>query len=632
VKRVFVALLAVYVATLAPDVTFWDAGEFITAGWTLGIPHPPGTPLYVLLLRGWALLLSPLAPPAAAMNLLSAAATAAACALGAFMLLRQGVDRTAAAAAGFVAGTMATVWLNATETEVYSVSLLLGVLAIWSALRYSAGGERRWLLLSAYMLALAVPVHISALLAGPAVIHAVWRRSGDAGSAADASIAAGVWLIAVGAGRVSAPVVMAGAGLVAAGGSIRRKSPAAGAPVAAMAILIAIVALSAVAYLYVRAAHDPLLNQGDPSTLGALGDVVARRQYAVAPLWPRQAPLWLQGANLLQYADWQVALSLGPEGRPSIGRTFAAAVFVLFGIVGSASHHRANRDGWRTLLLLLLGGSVGAAIYLNLKAGPSFGLGGITDGLPREARDRDYFFIFGFWVWGLWAGMGCVGAARWLRLPPLAGFAAASLPLLLNFNAVSRSEAPHDRLPLLFATELLASTPRNGVLLVAGDNDTYPVWYLQGVRHFRRDVIVVTLPLLGAAWYREELARRHDLIGSRAEWRGSVAAARDVAARAARQGRPLAAAVTIRARDRRQIDPSLEVPRGLVFVSGDSAPVGVSAAAAERISAFVGGTAPSPRLDPLPEYIAGLLECPAYALQRVAGSSSASLDSRCNLR
>src|SRR5262245_63035111 len=70
-------VLAVYVLTLAPTVTFWDAGEFIAAARTLGIPHPPGTPLFVMIAHTWGLLV-PIGEFAYRTNLLSAIFSASA--------------------------------------------------------------------------------------------------------------------------------------------------------------------------------------------------------------------------------------------------------------------------------------------------------------------------------------------------------------------------------------------------------------------------------------------------------------------------------------------------------------------------------------------------------------------------
>lgn len=146
---------------MAPGVTFWDAGEFIAAAHGFGIPHPPGTPLYVALGRSWIIATGWLLGSARAMNLLSALCTAMAGGLTALMIARETRASDAgaswgAAGAGLVAGLMFSVWSNATETEVYAVALLHVVLMLLCAAEADDGPRgARWTLLTAYLIALA---------------------------------------------------------------------------------------------------------------------------------------------------------------------------------------------------------------------------------------------------------------------------------------------------------------------------------------------------------------------------------------------------------------------------------------------------------------------------------------------
>ena len=55
--------------------------------------------------------------------------------------------------------------------------------------------------------------------------------------------------------------------------------------------------------------------------------------------------------------------------------------------------------------LLFAAGTIGVVMYLNLKAGPSYGVGFLPTNAPHEARERHYFFVLGFVCWGLWAGI-----------------------------------------------------------------------------------------------------------------------------------------------------------------------------------------------------------------------------------
>ena len=659
------ALLLVYVATLAPSVTFWDAGEFIAAARVFGIPHPPGTPLFVALLDSWARLWWFL-PFASATNFLSACCTAAAAGVTACWIARATRSPWVGIAAAIVAGSMSSVWANATETEVYAASLCLAIVAVAAAETAGRTGERRWTLLAGYLLALALPLHLSALVAAPVVIYlAIDRADGTRDWNAGAGLL-GVALAAAAVSRLSAPLLAAGVIVMLASPFASRfiVRTAAGVPVTgrelspraqrwtgAWLVLLVAVACSALLVMLLRARFDPPIDQGHPANIRALADVIARRQYDVQGMWPRQAPVWLQVANWAEYADWQFALSLAPTVIPSVGRVFVTLMFAVLGIAGARWHRGVDRRSWRAVALLFFCGSLGVLIYLNLKAGASFAWELVPDPAIHEARDRDYFFVLGFWAWGIWAGLGAMRLGQRLRLTSdlarLIGLAVAALPLALNWRAVSRRAEPDARVPSAVARALLEPLPKGAMLIVGGDNDSYPLWYAQLVEHRRPDVITVTVPLLGAQWYADEMSRRWGLTGAVALEFPDVRARRLVAD-AMRVGRTVAVSMDVAASDRNQLWPSWTVI-GLVAVAQqtsikhddhsirDSSVISIDRDAtfdqARRIRSWLGDGTVRESLDPAMAHFAALLDCPRKLAALPRGQPpSDSLASACNLR
>lgn len=653
-------LLAIYLLTLAPSVTFWDAGEFLAAFESFGIPHPPGTPLYVAFGRAWSALLP--VDPAVAGNALSALCSAGAGAALAWLLARRVGDEATAVAAAVGSGVVFSVWANATETEVYAAVLLLVALTLVAAERAARRpDDPRAEALVAYAIVLAVPLHLAALVAAPsaALLASSGARrelpGGTDAASPDPGIdrarlarLSGVAVFAMGAARVSWWLAAIGGAIVLAGVIAERRearpplaSPSSRRSLALGLLGVAAVALSPLVVLLVRATFDPAINQGNPATWSALVDVVARRQYAsVSPL-ERQAPLWLQLGNVLQWADWQFAFGLAPRVEPAWARTPITITYALLGAVGLVVHRRRDEASFRALLMLLVAGTLGVALYLNLKAGPSYGHGVLPEGAAREARERDYFYAFGFWVWGAWAALGAatlVGRVARGRLRAAAMVAVALVPVALNWRAADRRRSPDAGIPAVFARALLESAPRNAILFVAGDNDTYPLWLAQRASGIRRDVAVVTIPLLPAAWYRRELERRHGLEGGES-WRGVRPTLATLADAARAEGRPIVAAVSVPAVERAALGRAwrlsglawVETPGGAAGLTVDDASAFAPAletlvtAALRTADARVGRGAP----DPTGAYVRTLLRCPEL---RLGAERDGLLASPCNYK
>ncbi|MBI2073717.1 MAG: hypothetical protein HYT81_11940 [Gemmatimonadetes bacterium] len=160
--------------------------------------------------------------------------------------------------------------------------------------------------------------------------------------------------------------------------------------------------------------------------------------------------------------------------------------------------------------------------YLNFKYGFSYRP---ADNLEREVRERDYFFVASFLLWGIWVAVG-LGVlvetlAWWIipRLPDLPrsaagvrGWRLAAPALALGLvpvagNRISASRAG-ETLPRDFAIDLLQSVEPYAILITAGDNDTFPLWYAQEVEGVRRDVIVATQSLMRTDWHLRQINRR----------------------------------------------------------------------------------------------------------------------------
>jgi hypothetical protein len=218
--------------------------------------------------------------------------------------------------------------------------------------------------------------------------------------------------------------------------------------------------------------------------------------------------LWWQVVNYLQYFDWQWANGLAPL-RPvfALVRLPFTLLFIALGVSGASFLRRIDRPVFWLLLVLFLTTGPMLVGYMNFKPGSSLLWNVYPDPGMHEVRERDYFYAVSFAAWGLFAGLGVVVLYVRLRETALV-FVLAAVPLLLNFRAASRRLGPDVSLPRDFAYDMLQSVEPYAILFTNGDNDTFPLWYLQEVEGIRQDVVVVNLSLANTDWYIRQIRDR----------------------------------------------------------------------------------------------------------------------------
>lgn len=511
----------VYLLTLTPTCPFWDSGEFIATSYTLGIPHPPGTPFYVLIGRLFTLL--PFGSIAQRVNYLSALASSLAAvfaylvALDIFRWQERGraartplaIGILGAIAAGLFTAFSRTFWENALEAEVYGLSSAVMMGAFWLSLRW-AGEEgatarnNKLFVLAYYLIAVSAGIHMGTYLVLPAILLFVLLvdHRTFAPHVFGALVIAG---ILVGLQPAMLPnlkvlwLVLLGLGIV---GSLllgRYWSPLGPRGVVFWCLLLALIGLTNHLYLPIRAHHDPMINEADPSTWKALWLALIRDQYKpVNPFEIRNASWSIQfSKHFWRYAHDQYQLHFSP-------RWLASYLPYAVGIIGLMSHARRERKTFLSLFVFYLITTVGMVFYLNFR--------------EDEVRDRDYFFTAAYQTFALWIGLGFATLGRWVywayeegkdRLGVRLAMGTAAIGILLSFSMIANFWYIRDRsgfyLARDYAYNMLIPLEKDALVFTNGDNDTFPLWYLQEVEKQRRDIRVVNLSLLNTDWYMRQL-------------------------------------------------------------------------------------------------------------------------------
>ncbi|MBD3305196.1 DUF2723 domain-containing protein [candidate division KSB3 bacterium] len=508
IYAVFVAGVTfwIYMKTLAPTVSFFDSGELISAAYTLGVAHPPGYPLYVLI--GWLFSHLPFGTVAWRINLMSACfATLAAIMVYVLtyriLTWKRGVEPDAPAE---------------TEPETPSASvrpdperMLPPVIAMAAALSF-AFGITHW-----KQAVIAEVYTLNAFLAGVILLLLVrWRQHYAAtGDSAVWRLYLLALLFGVGFGNHQTLALLA----LAAGFLVLLTVPRLllDARFLLKIVLFGVLGLSIYLLIPLRAMQDPAINWGNASTLEQFTWLVTREGYSTVERGNALQTLWndlfaddtapdvpadeadqpMSAYETLTHSlFWKQLRTFNPVREFGYLGTGFAIVGLLYGLI-------VYRQVGATLLIAVLSWVLITVIISDPPEENIF--------LVEEFHTPAYLIV------AVWVGMGVMAIGRailWIAsfsrtfqyvlvflmalyvlIPP------ASL-LLRNLRTVDRHQ---NYVAYDYAQNVLDSLQPDAILFTWGDSGAFPLWYLQIVEGQRPDVTLVHTPHLSAKWYVDEL-------------------------------------------------------------------------------------------------------------------------------
>ena len=577
---IFLLTFVVYFDTMAPTVSYWDCGEFIAVSHTLGVPHPPGSPFFLLLGRIFSML--PFSEDIAfRVNIISPLVSALAVMLLYLSIVKvvthwrgeiKNISDSLIVFGGGVSGALAFAftdshWFNAVEAEVYAFSTFFTAIVVWLILLWNEKadqkGHERYLLIIAYMIGLATGLHLLNLLAIPFITLIIyfrkykveWKTFGI-----NVLITAVIFFV-IHNGIIKGLPKMA-AGFLGVWGTGFLILSIFGLMVwailnkqhlisfAATSVVLVLLGYSTYTMIFIRSNQDPTIDENDPETVEAMISYLEREQYGSVGQFPRRFKGLRQMYEVVgppasngeyssrqksqyrkidmskqwdffwnyqikkmynRYFLWQFA-GRGPStesGVTAMGANsredgvhwsqFGLPLALIIGLIGMFYHgSKDQRMSFSVMSLFLLTGYA-IIIYLNQ-----------DDPQPRE---RDYSYVGSFFAFSIWIGAGVSAIGEFIEkkigetnlrnrlLSIMLVLVIAFMPgvmMSVNYHSHDRSG---NYVAWDYSYNILQSVGPNGILFTNGDNDTFPLWYLQEVENVRKDVAVVNLSLLNTPWY-----------------------------------------------------------------------------------------------------------------------------------
>jgi len=210
---------------------------------------------------------------------------------------------------------------------------------------------------------------------------------------------------------------------------------------------------------------------------------------------------WISGINAIDEARLGSQKKLPSQVLENKGRNTYYFLPLILGIIGLLYQVKWDKENFFTLLLFFAFTGFAIIFYTNPK--------------PFEPRERDYAIVGSFYIFAIWIGFGVLALYEYLK-----NFAnqkivamAVSIVSLLAVPTLMASQNwdDHDRsnryTTHLNAQAYLESCDENAIMFTIGDNDTFPLWYMQEVEGIRTDIKLVNTSLFATDWYIDQMKR-----------------------------------------------------------------------------------------------------------------------------